>query len=373
MTSGQQASQRRRQGSSIHDLLLVMVMVVTGCTPFQKTWSPRFRTNGWSSTFNSAPPVQPQTGRSDPDTAQLERNPDPGNHADPPDHVQPNASTVGSVPMPLLDSAPHRVDRSESPIEPPVNPSTHSPISAPVSAPEPVDDLDAIDLLMDQGIDRLTGLENYRVTLERQERVRETLQPAETVVLSVRTEPFAVRLEWPDGPNRGREVLYSGTECNGMMHIKLAKTLIPVPPMLLDPQSPLALSNSRHPITEAGLLHILTRTKEQVAQIRSGDSSLGDFRLEGPHVPEEFETLSLEVLRTTPEGEFWRLVLDQATSLPVLLQATAADGQLLERYHFQDIQTNLEELNSSEAFDPAVRFGRPLALPIDRLTTVLPE
>ncbi|WP_220490437.1 DUF1571 domain-containing protein [Tautonia rosea] len=264
--------------------------------------------------------------------------------------------------------------------DPPTNPRpTNAPetsfASSPPAppAPEPTDPLDAIDLLMDQGIARLTSIQNYRVTLDRQERVRDSLQPAETVVLNVRTEPFAVRLEWPDGPNRGREVLYSETECNGMMHIKLGKTLIPVPPMQLEPSSPLALSNSRHPITEAGLLHILTQTKTQVDRVRSGDPTLGNFTLEGPHVPDDFEVTCLEVLRTTPEGEFWRLVVDQSTSLPVLLEATAADGQLLERYHFLDIQTNLDELNTTDAFDPAVRFGRPITLPIDRLATAQPE
>ncbi|MEW4567942.1 DUF1571 domain-containing protein [Tautonia sp. JC769] len=260
--------------------------------------------------------------------------------------LPPDARTSGEQPPPTLASAP--------PAE---------------STPEPPDDLDAIDALMDQGIARLTSIQNYRVTLDRQERVRNALQPAEQVVLSVRTEPFAVRLEWPDGPNRGREVLYSETECNGMMHIKLGKTLIPVPPMQLEPTSPIALSNSRHPITEAGLLHILTQTKEQVARVRSGDPSLGNFTLEGPHVPDDFEATCLEVLRETPEGEFWRLVVNQDTSLPMLLQATAADGELLERYHFQDIQTELDELNTPDAFDPAVRFGRSLSLPIDRLAT----
>ncbi|WP_161602183.1 DUF1571 domain-containing protein [Tautonia marina] len=382
MTSGQHWSEIRRHGSPRRALTAVVLIMVSGCAPFQKTWGPRFGEHRLAPAHEHAPPVEHGTGLSDSYASRLNRTPPPivPNGIPTPEPLSPPGSGFVPIATPVPAPSPpeledHLTDRSD----PPIDPKGVEPHSTLVSRPpedevsEPPDDLDAIDRVMDLGIARLTSIQNYRVTLDRQERVRDSLQPAEQVVLNVRTEPFAVRLEWPDGPNRGREVLYSETECNGMMHIKLGKTLIPVPPMQLEPSSPLALSNSRHPITEAGLLHILTQTKEQVDRVRSGDPSLGNFTLEGPHVPDDFEVTCLEVLRRTPEGEFWRLVVDQASSLPLLLEATAPDGQLLERYHFQDIQTDLEELAASDAFDPAVRFGRPIALPIDRLATGQPE
>src|SRR5262249_26067888 len=66
---------------------------------------------------------------------------------------------------------------------------------------------------------RIESWTSYQVELNRQERVGESLQEAEDVVLSIRRQPRAVRLEWPSGPHRGREVLYSETETNGLMQV----------------------------------------------------------------------------------------------------------------------------------------------------------
>ena len=82
---------------------------------------------------------------------------------------------------------------------------------------------------------RLEGLGNYQVWLNRQERVGNTLGTPEDVVLSIRREPAAVRLEWPNGPHKRREVLYSASENGGLMHVNMADSLLPVPRLSLPP------------------------------------------------------------------------------------------------------------------------------------------
>ncbi|RUL88499.1 DUF1571 domain-containing protein [Tautonia sociabilis] len=291
---------------------------------------------------------------------------------EPPPIPPPTGSPVISATIPPPVPPPARPGRAVPPSEnapaavspspPTVLASRSSPSSGPAEAPSPTaeDPLSGIDRVIERGITRLESLRNYRVSLDRQERVRGTLLPAERVTLSVRTAPFAVRLEWPDGPNRGREVLYSEAECGGLMHVKMGKTLIPIPPMQLAPNSPIAMSNSRHPITEAGLLHILTTTRDQLDASRGGDPSIGTFSIVGPLIPPECDAPCVEILRETPEGERWRLVVEDETGLPVLLEAETAAGELLERYHFQDLQTDLAELDAPGSFDPAVRFDRSI-------------
>lgn len=370
-------------------LVALIILANPGCAPFQKTWANRLGGDRLTSTPVPEPirsvPVDTESSP-DPYAARLaysDTDSDPG-WAPVSEREGNPLPPPGSVPLSLPSTQISEVDSGEiltAPIElaSPIDESSTAIVSPPspdlgIDTPT-VDDLEAIDRLMDRGIALLGSFRNYRATLHRQERVRETLLPGEQVVLSVRTEPFAVRLEWPDGSNKGREVLYSepGTECDGMMHVKLGKTLIPVPPMQLEPHSLIALSNGRHPITEAGLLHILTQTKAQVALSRSGDPKIGQFELLGPLKPEESETTCFEIVRTAPDGEFWRLVVEEETILPVLLEATNGSGQLLERYHFRNIETDLADLDDSNAFNPSVRFGRPITLPVDRVATGRPD
>ena len=64
------------------------------------------------------------------------------------------------------------------------------------------------------------------------------LQPQEELSLSVRTEPKAVRLEWADGPNKGREVIYSSALDPRMLFVHMANSAIPLPSMkIADRQS----------------------------------------------------------------------------------------------------------------------------------------
>ena len=55
------------------------------------------------------------------------------------------------------------------------------------------------------------ALKTYQVKISRLERVNGQLQPEEDILLSIRRDPKAVRLEWSSGPSKGREVIYSST------------------------------------------------------------------------------------------------------------------------------------------------------------------
>jgi len=229
------------------------------------------------------------------------------------------------------------------------------PSAAP--APNQVDPVAKVEALIGAGRDKLAGLGNYRVKLDRQERVGDRLFEPESVLLSIRREPFAVRIEWPEGPNQGREALYAADSTAGQLVVKLAAKGLPIPPVRMAPDSPLALKNSRHPITEAGLDPILANLAGSLAQIRAGDPQGGRLDYQGLATPEGVGRPCHVIVRTTPDGETWRLDLDAATYLPARLEATDAAGQLLERYAFSAPETDLPELAAADAFNPEVRFA----------------
>jgi Protein of unknown function (DUF1571) len=206
----------------------------------------------------------------------------------------------------------------------------------------------------------LDAMTSYQVAIHRQERVNGALLPEEDLVLAIRRAPRAVRLTWEDGPNKGREVLYRADEPGGQMHVKMANPALPR--LALDPESPMVMRNSRHPVTEAGFDSLVEGLENALnAPAASGISYAGLETPAGRDRPAHLLT------RTSPSGEKWRVFIDTQTHLPTIVQAVDSNGELLERYLFHDLRTNPLEIASADAFDPVARWGQSKGL-FGRLT-----
>ena len=208
---------------------------------------------------------------------------------------------------------------------------------------------------------RLDAMASYQVELNRQERVAGVLLEPEDVLLSIRREPKAVRLEWEDGPHKGREVLYADGEKGGLMHINMADAVVPAR-LTMAPDSPIVLKSSRHPITEAGFDTIIANIENTLAPPNTGETSRGRLTYAGLENPGALERPCHKVVRITPSGETWIVYLDPVSKLPAMVEATDAQGELLERYRFHDVRPNVAELASAGAFDPNQRWGPPKGL-----------
>ncbi len=224
----------------------------------------------------------------------------------------------------------------------------------PVETPKPPQGPSLNDLL-GESRRRLEALVSYRVTMNLQERIGTTLRPPENVVLNIRRHPKAVRLEWPDGPSQGREVIYAADSNGGLMYIHMPNAIIPQ--LKMPPDSPLAMSNSRHPISDAGFDTILTNMEDEHRRASSGDLSHGEIRYEGQETPEGLNKPCYKIVRITPTKETWIVFLDPETYLPVFVQASAENGDTLERYLFRDLTLNPSDLASVDGFNPEKRWG----------------
>lgn len=202
--------------------------------------------------------------------------------------------------------------------------------------------------------EKLESLSNYQVAFKRQERVGGSLQPEEEAMLSIRRQPMAVRLEWPTGSNKGREAIYASGDGDGLLHVKMANSLLP--PMALAPDNPLVMSSSRHPITEAGFDNILMNV-EKTFKPAPDDAPRGALTYEGVEKPEFLAHPAHKIRRITPTGENWLVYIDTETMFPTLVAASDPGGQLLERYIFETPKVNLPDLASADAFDANKRWG----------------
>ena len=209
--------------------------------------------------------------------------------------------------------------------------------------------------LIRTGRESLAKVRDYQVAMNRQEKVGDELGEAEDVLLSVRREPRAVRLEWLDGSHKGREVIYAAGSNGGLVHINMADSKIPLPRMTFPPDSPLVLSKSRHPIQEAGLDSILEKLETSVRASRDGDRVTHEGIVTPPEVGQPCHKLT----RVTPQGQSWIIYLEADSCVPRFVQEQDGNGGLLERYAFGPMQADPPSLAEASAFDPDGRWGAP--------------
>lgn len=332
---------RRRIGLG---LTLMTVSAFAGCAELRGSWP-----NGMAKPFRAdaqAPAYDPYLAPHRPPTAPS--GPAVADVGAPDLSTKPLPQSTKPAEGSLADpTAPNSLVKLEPPVSLPV-----AARERPASAPTP-DVFEAATAIVAKARTRVDGMANYQVQVNRQERVNGSLLPVEDVVLSIRREPRAVRLEWPSGPHKGREVIYSTSDPSGLMHVKMADSIIPVPNMALTPDSPLVMRSSRHPITEAGFETIIAALETSIAAGRSDPSKVGYPGIETPPAVGR----PCHTLTRTVGDEQWRVSIDVATSLPAMVEATSTSGELLERYIFRSVTSNVPELLTANAFDAGSRWG----------------
>jgi hypothetical protein len=266
-----------------------------------------------------------------------------------------DAAITAASPAPTASAHDPIPPALEAPSQPTASNTDPTPAAEAASSNEPTNDLARIRRLINASQNHLRSLENYQSHMTRQERVGATLLPVEEVTLSVRRQPFAVRLEWPNGSNKGREALFSSVETQGKLQVRTPGSLMPT--ISLDPSSPLVLRNSRHPITEAGLDHLVTTLDRRLVLLEQGRGDGSQMRYEGAVQVEELGRACHQIVEIRPNGETWLIGLDIESFLPTVVRAQSADGSLLELYLFRDTRENLAELTTGNAFSPQARWG----------------
>lgn len=269
------------------------------------------------------------------------------------------AGPVASAPEP------RREEPEPMPAEAVAAPVAETPaVEAPelAAAEPPASPKVALKDLLDEALGRLESMQTYQVAITRTERVNGSVLPEEKALLSIRRNPKAVRLEWPEGPNKGREVIYSASLNERMMHVNVANSAIPIPRMTIPVDSVLALRNSRHAITEAGFDTIFSNLTKQIDDQGRPIGNEGRLTYKGLQEVQGVDRPCHLIQRITPTKEIWRVYLDQESLMPAVVTAHQADGGVLESYRYEHLKANPTELAAVEAFDPDKRWGEAKGL-----------
>ena len=219
-------------------------------------------------------------------------------------------------------------------------------------------------LMLEKSQRTLEQVPHYTATFFKQERIDGELADGQTMELKMRHSPFSVYMKWVTG-DKGRQVLYVDGENEGKMLVKFGGWKSRLPSLKLDPNGSLALAESRHPITQAGLLGLV----QEVIAYRKLDLE----RKQGVRCTmvlnqelNDRECHCFTTEYTKPEfSETYRksvLLIDARTYIPVAMKAYTwpelvesvdendLDGStLIEFYSFSNV--NLNPQLASSAFD----------------------
>jgi hypothetical protein len=208
--------------------------------------------------------------------------------------------------------------------------------------------------------ERLDQIDAYTATFRKQERINGVLGPEQTLQMKVRQRPFAVYLKFL-APKEGKEVVYAeGHRDNLVIAHSTGVSRWLVPRLAVPPNHPLALADSRHAITEAGLSNL---TRKLIAfRVTDLDDAEAETILDRTTDADGrtwLRSLHLHP-RQTPDRPFARVevLYDPETRFPLQISNFdwpepnhSGDLLLAERYVYQDLDVDVRL--SAIDFDPA--------------------
>lgn len=229
---------------------------------------------------------------------------------------------------------------------------TNSPSSAPL--PQTDDPLQLEIALLEQGLERIKQVPDYTAQFFKQERIGGSLSEEQVMLLKIRHAPFSIYLKWLVG-DTGREVLYVEGENDGQMIVHAGgwKARL-IPALKLDPTGSLAMRESRHPVTEAGLKELAETVLEHRQLARAHNIALRSRLIEGQQFDGRGCYCFVVEFPSQAVSEVYRksiVLIDKEYRLPVCIKnytwpdadapndpAALDDATLIEFYSYSDVR-----------------------------------
>jgi len=207
---------------------------------------------------------------------------------------------------------------------------------------------------------RLDRIGGYTATLRKRERMGGKLGPKLSLKMKVRNKPFAIYLKFLP-PHAPKEVVYAeGHHDNKLVAHAGDWTRKLIPRLAVPPDSALALADSRHPVTEAGMVHLAHRLLT-FREMDIGDPEATTV-LDRCAAPDGRPVLRSVHVHTNPNAHrpFARVevLYDAETQFPIRIESFdwpgpghSGDLDLAEMYAYDDLV--LDAPLTPADFDPA--------------------
>jgi len=216
----------------------------------------------------------------------------------------------------------------------------------------PAADQNLVALLSDMAT-AYTRVESYTARFVRQEAVEATLRPREEVFLKFR-QPGLIYLRWIAGPPAGREILFVPDRNDSRMLVREPGLLASLATIVMAPDSPRVLEESRHAVTDIGIGRLIALILDN-ARRASAAGELGVRDLGVVTVPDGSGRRVEVVLPRQREKAYYcsrlDLIVATGSGLPVRATIYDWDDRMVADYTYLDLKLN-PELTAKD-FDPA--------------------
>jgi hypothetical protein len=196
---------------------------------------------------------------------------------------------------------------------------------------------------------RYAQIHDYTCTFMKRERIEGRLTSQHVMAMKLRTRPGSVYFKFQT-PNRGREAIYVQGKYNGKViahDVGIGKLLAGT--MHLDPRGSMAMEDTRHPITEAGIGSLIDTVAKHWAVELTPEESVIKFHPNlrvGNHPCTMIES---DHPRHLPSFLYHKvkLYIDHEHGLPIRFEAydwpkhPGAAPELVEEYTYIDLKTNV--------------------------------
>ena len=195
----------------------------------------------------------------------------------------------------------------------------------------------------------LEQLSDYSATMVKRERINGKLGEYEHMFVKVRHEPFSVYMRFL-APNKlkGQEVVYVQGANEGKLSAHGTGIQKVLGTLQLEPTSLLAMRGNRYPITELGVLNLVTR----LVEIGERDTQFGECEVKfypGAKIEDRVCTC-IEVVHPVPRRNFLfhvaRIYIDDELNVPIRYEAyewpeiEGGKPVLTEEYTYLQIKLN---------------------------------
>jgi outer membrane lipoprotein-sorting protein len=183
-------------------------------------------------------------------------------------------------------------------------------------------------------------VKDYRCTFHKKELVRGKLRSDRNITFKFR-KPASFYLGYNEGDNKGREAIYVEGKFDGKLKVHQGGFFGFVN-LTLDPRGSLAMRDNRHPITEAGIGHVIQLVEKNYRMAKNDPDSRIELELD---VPVNGKKVIL-IKSVLPKGRGYYghkvvIAVDQSLLLPVKATVFGWNDELLEEYEYDELQLNV--------------------------------
>jgi len=200
----------------------------------------------------------------------------------------------------------------------------------------------AVATTWDEVVASYDRVRDYTALYEKEERAISNGE-RQTIRLSFR-KPLDVRLDWLNDEGKvDQTAVYRQGQNDGKLVARRRGLLGSLAgKVMLDPHDRMALQDSRHPITEVGIAHVIGLVSDGLRSGRLTAARVRDAPLDGRDADEFAFEAGTGVDAMGVEGARRAMVwIDRELKLPVQVSVLGADGTTLERHRFKDLRVNV--------------------------------